>query len=305
MKPSTHNANISTDTSLQKKSNASGLDYLKIIFKGKPDPTRSETIEEYIDDTQPMATDSVSSQERALLSNILKLRDIRVTDVMVPRTDIIAIREDISQNDLMSLLTEKQVSRFPVYRETLDDVLGTIHIKDILSAIARGHHINVEAMLTEIPIVSPSMAVLDLILEMRKNRRHMAMVVDEFGGIDGLVTIGDVIEAIIGEIDDEHNQNTPPQIIEKSDGSFLVDARINLTEFEDRFAVSFTDEELAENQTLGGLLCFIAGHVPARGEIVRRDGGLTFEVLDADPRRVNLIRLPETNMLLQTDNTSL
>lgn len=263
----------------------------KTIFKSKPDPTLREALEGFMDEPGPHNTDLVTSQERALLSNILELRDIKVVDVMVPRTDIIAIREDISQEELLNLLAQKQVSRLPVYRDTLDDVLGTVHIKDVLGALAQGKHINIEEMLTEIPIVSPAMSVLNLILEMRENRRHMALVVDEFGGIDGLVTIGDVIEAIIGEIDDEHDNETPLQMQENPDGSILADARLDLEDFEERYGSIFTEEEHEENDTLGGLVCFIAGHVPARGEVIKHPSGMVFEVRDADPRRVHLIKI--------------
>lgn len=269
---------------------------IKMFFRGKPDSTLRETIEEYIDEyieePESLDGDTVSAQERALLSNILELRDITVTDVMIPRTDIAAISEDISQSDLLNILAEKQYSRLPVFRDNLDNVLGTIHIKDILKSIASGQSINVETLITEIPIVSPAMPVLNLILEMQKSRRHMAMVVDEFGGIDGLVTIGDIIEAIIGEIDDEHDSDTPPQITKNADGSIIADARLSLTDFERHFDIEFDDTEHEESDTIGGLVCLIAGRVPARGEVIHHaPSGIVFEVRSADPRRVRLMRI--------------
>ena len=149
--------------------------WLMALFKPKQENNLRDALEEYIEEgTEEVETDAASIQERAILGNILKLRDIKVIDVMIPRADIAAIDEETSQDDLLNMLSERQFSRIPVYRENLDNVLGTIHIKDIVSALAKGQSINIPEMITEIPIVSPSIHVLDLILEMRQNRRHMA-----------------------------------------------------------------------------------------------------------------------------------
>lgn len=278
-----------------KKQNGGGglLGWLRTMFKPKQENTLREALEEYIDEAngEEEAYDSTSIQERAILGNILKLRDIKVIDVMIPRADIVAIDEGISQDNLLNLLNERQFSRLPVYRENLDDVLGTVHIKDVLSALSQKKKINISEMITEIPIVSPSMHVLDLILEMRQNRRHMALVVDEYGGIDGLVTIGDVIEAIVGDLHDEHDNNKEPQISQNDDGSVTADARVDIDDFEALYGTVFSDEEREESDTLGGIVCYIAGRVPDRGEILTHDNGTTFEVLDADPRRVSLLKI--------------
>jgi CBS domain containing-hemolysin-like protein len=268
------------------------LKYL-VTGQGKPDGGLREAIEEYIEEPQSINTDSISTHERLLLSNILALRDERVHDVMVPRADIIAIEENTTPEALFALLAERQFSRLPVYRETLDDVLGTIHIKDIMAMLAKKKKVVVKDLITEIPIVSPSLPVLDLMLEMRQSSRHMALVVDEYGGIDGLVTIGDVIENIIGEIDDEHNVDDEPQMIEQEDGTLIADARVGIEEFELRYGNILSDEEREECDTLGGLAFSLAGRVPARGEILAHPSGMVFEVLDADPRKITALKIQQ------------
>lgn len=265
---------------------------LKSLFKPKNDTSLREAIEEYIEEPENFAADSDDIQERALFSNILALRDISADYVMIPRVDIIAVDVHASREELLSIFAQKQVSRLPVYKDTLDNVLGTIHLKDIVASLAEGKTLHISDHITEIPIVSPSMPVLDLLLTMRQSRRHMALVVDEYGGIDGLVTIGDIVESIIGEIEDEHDVNSDPQLVEEKDGSILADARFDVEDFEERYGSLLNEEERAENDTLGGLVFSIAGRIPVRGEVITHDHtGMEFEIMDADPRRVNLIRI--------------
>jgi CBS domain containing-hemolysin-like protein len=173
----------------------------------------------------------------------------------------------------------------------LDDVLGTIHIKDVLATIAKGQPIDIKALIREIPIVSPAMPIIDLMLTMRQSRRHMVLVVDEYGGIDGLVTVNDVIEAIVGEIEDEHDTADGPKINRKSDGSVVVDARLSIDEFEYSFGTIFNEEERNSSDTLSGLVVDMTGRIPARGEVITHSSGMVFEVLDADPRRVNVLKI--------------
>lgn len=266
--------------------------WIKKLVKNKPDTSIRETLEEYIEVTDNHETeDSITAHERDLLSNILKLKDITAFQVMVPRADIAALNVETPQNELLQILSEKPVSRLPVYKDNLDNVIGTVHIKDILGALAKKQKVKLADLVTEVPIISPSMPILDLVLKMRESRRHMALVVDEFGGIDGLVTIGDIIESIVGEIDDEHDEDEAPVLQEKEDGSVTADARMDVEEFEDRFGTLLSEEEREESDTLGGLVTFIAGRVPARGEVLTHDTGMVFEVLDADPRRINRLRI--------------
>lgn len=265
-----------------------------------------DAIEEYIDENTAQdssAEQSVATHERALLSNILKLRDMTVVDVMIPRGDIAAIPQNIAQADLLSLLAEKQFSRLPVYGESLDDIRGTIHIKDILACLAQGKDLDVVALTREAPIVSPAMHVLDLLLMMKQMRKHLVLVVDEYGGIDGLATIGDVIEAIVGDIEDEYDdESAEPRLIVTEDNIVIADARIDLDEFQERFGKILSEEELENNDTLGGLVFALAGHVPTRGEILTHSSGMVFEILDADPRRVNRMRIKHVPGLGAVEN---
>lgn len=252
-----------------------------------------DVIEEYIedhnkgDDIDP----TVAHHERMLISNILKLQDMTVIDVMVPRADIVAIDVETSKEDLMALLTEKQFSRIPVYRDNNDNILGTIHIKDLLSALAAQKEIHLKELIRNVPIVSPSLPVLDLMLLMQRQKKHMVLVVDEYGGIDGLVTVGDVIESIVGEIDDEFDQDVEPALIKSQDGTIIADARYDLDDFEEEFGQIFSAEEREENDTLGGVVFYNTGRIPARGEVIQHENGMSFEIMEADQRRISKLRI--------------
>ncbi len=287
-----HNGSKTTQNSANGRDDHSLVGWVKNLISPKQDTSLRETIEEYIEVSEEKSSNDITNHERVLLSNILELRDIPVSDVMVPRADIVALEIETSHEEILNLLAEKQYNRFPVYRKTLDNVVGTVSIKSILACLAQGKDIHIKDMLADIPIVAPSLPVLDLLLRMRENKRHMVLVVDEFGGIDGLVNIGDIVETIVGEIDDEHDgEDRQPQITEGSDGSIIADARYDLEDFEDRFGHVFLEDELEESDTLGGLVSYLAGRVPARGEILTHDTGMVFEILDADPRRVNRLRI--------------
>lgn len=274
------------------------------LLRGRSETSLREAIEDYIEeaDNDDEDTDSISAHERALIGNILKLQDLKVVDVMIPRADIIAVDINISEQEILSLLSEKQHSRLPVYRDNLDEVVGSIHIKDILACLAAKEDLHIENLIRDVPIVSPSMTVPDLLLMMRQMRKHMALVVDEFGGIDGLVTIGDVIESIVGEIDDEYDLDDDPVIFENKDGSITADARAPLDEFQEQYGYFLSEEELEDIDTIGGLIFALAGRVPGRGEILSHECGISFEIIDADPRRVN--RVIVRNLPLPLDAAS-
>ncbi|PCJ97292.1 MAG: magnesium/cobalt efflux protein [Zetaproteobacteria bacterium] len=275
-----------------RKNNSGALSFFKNIFRPAQDTTLRETIEEYVDDdSRDVIETSMSAHEKTLISNILELRDMCAADIMVPRADIIAINQKTTQEGLLLLLSERQYSRLPVYKGTLDNVIGSIHVKDIMATLALGKSLNILDIVREVPIVSPSIKMLDLLLQMRITKKHMVLVVDEFGGIDGLVTIGDVIESIVGEIDDEHDPNDHTEIIVDTDGTVTADARVDLDEFEEIFGQILSDEERNENDTLGGLVFSLAEHVPARGEIITHKSGMTFEIIEADPRRVKRLHI--------------
>jgi hemolysin (HlyC) family protein len=251
--------------------------------------TLRDTIEELIEQEDVGA--SADGDELALFRNILNLHGLTVDDVMVPRADVVAVAIDTSLADLVKLMGTTNHSRLPVYRETLDDVVGMVHIKDVLSYWDSKTPFRMADIIRRVLFVAPSMPILELLLQMRAQRIHMAMVVDEFGGIDGLVTIEDLVEEIVGEIEDEHDKETAPAMVTRPDGSLEMDARVEIEAFEERVGQVLTSEERAEDiDTLGGLVFFLAGRVPGRGEVIRHSTGIEFEILDADPRRIKRLR---------------
>ena len=252
--------------------------------------TLREELEELIEEHEE--EEPIDPHERTLLTNILKLHELNATDIMVPRIDIIAIEVDTPFADAVKQMVEHGHSRVPLYRETLDDVIGIVHIKDMLPYAADGRPVPLGKLARKVLFVAPSMAVLDLLLQMRLSRVHMALVVDEFGGIDGLVTIEDVIEEIVGEIEDEHDDADQPKLIERPDGSLIADARTRIEALQERVAARLLPPQQEEGiETLGGLVGALAGRVPSRGETFNHPAGLEFEVLDADPRRIKRLRV--------------
>ena len=271
--------------------------WLRRIFRVRNGAeTLRDTIEELIEKEE--TAEDAGGDELVFLRNILKLRDLAANDVMVPRADIVAVEIDTSLPDLVLLMSDKAHSRVPVYRETLDDAVGMVHIKDLLACWDTSAPFELSNIVRRVLFVAPSMPMLELLLQMRANRTHMALVVDEFGGIDGLITIEDLVEEIVGEIEDEHDAEVAPEMAERADGSIEADARVQIEDFEQRVGAFLTAEERADDiETLGGLVFFIAGRVPGRGEVVRHESGIEFEILDADPRRIKRVkvgRLPTT-----------
>ena len=248
--------------------------------------TLEEIIEERDDIDMP-----INEDERLLLANILELRDRTIHDVMVPRADIISVDCTAGLKEVIDLVTGEGHTRLPVYRETLDDAVGFIHAKDMLAWRGADDTFSPEKILRKVLFVAPSMQVLELLLEMRVNRAHMALVVDEYGGVDGLVTIEDLVEEIVGEIEDEHDQSDVPQLLPAGNGVYIADARVEIEALEDAIGAFVSDEEREDIDTLGGLVFSLAGHVPIRGELVPHPSGIEFEVLEADPRRVRRLRL--------------
>ncbi len=269
------------------------LPWVKSVKNGET--TVRETLEELIgeidESEEPEA--AIADDQRVLLENILNLRDRTVDDVMVPRADIIAVEADFPLDEIVQVIIKEGHSRVPVIRGSLDNVLGMLHIKDLLAVNRDNQDFKVETIARRLLFVSPSMRVLELLLEMRLTRVHMALVVDEYGGTDGLVTIEDLVEEIVGEIEDEHDNDKEPVLIPQSDGAFDSDARVTLEAFEHQFGDVITHEERESIDTLGGLVFTVAGRVPGRGELITHSSGWEFEVLEADPRRVYRLRIRE------------
>lgn len=248
------------------------------------------SLEELIDENGEDAS-PIDPHEGAIIRNVLGLRDITAYDVMVPRADIVAADQATRLTDLSRQMSEVAHSRIPVYRDSLDDVIGMVHIKDVLAHLNRGDDVTAGALAREILIVAPSSRALDLLQEMRMTRRHMALVVDEYGGIDGLITIEDLIEEIVGDIVDEHDTEEGPKLSERSDGSIVADARATVEELEELAGPFLSEEEREEIDTLGGLVFSLAGRVATRGEVIRHPSGIEFEVMDGDPRRLRRLKV--------------
>ncbi len=256
-----------------------------------------DAIEEIIE--EPDTPSASHAAEKELLTNLLKARDRKVSDIMTPRADVVAVEEDTGMKKLVAMMAESGHSRVPVYRKTLDDVIGFVHIKDITVSLTDGRNVGIRDILRKLFFVPHGMPVTKLLLQMRQKRRHMALVVDEFGGVDGLVTIEDVVEEIVGEIDDEYDEPGAPTLLQrKEDGSVLTDARLPVEDFEAQFGSILGEDERQEVDTLAGLVFAIAGRIPAKGERLQHKSGVVFEVIDADTRRIRRLRvlnLPKDN----------
>jgi CBS domain containing-hemolysin-like protein len=254
-------------------------------------------------------SDALSGQERTMLRRILRFGTLTVEDVMVPRADIIAVDDTVTVDELMRVFRQAEHSRMPVYRQTLDDPRGMVHIRDLMSWITTESEAGGNGSLDlgkvdlkrtvasinitrEILYVPDSMSVLDLLLKMQTTRLHLALVVDEYGGTDGLVSIEDLVEEVVGEIADEHDVEDEPLIRSDPRLGLVADARTPIEDLEKHLALELVSGEQEEDiDTLGGLVFSIAGRIPARGELVRHPSGIEFEVLEADPRRIKKLRI--------------
>lgn len=252
-----------------------------------------ETLEDLLEEEESgEGAEQFTPEERELVLNALSFGELRVDDVMVPRADIRAIEISTSLDGVITAMREAGHSRLLVFRERLDDVVGLVHIKDLLPFWGDGSEFALSAVMRQVPVVPPSMRVLDLLLEMRKSHAHMVAVVDEFGGTDGLVTVEDLVVEILGEIHDEHAQDEPPQLVRRADGSIEADGRVDLEDLEEQLGQSLLDgDERDEVDTLGGLIFTLVDRVPDIGEMVRHPVGLNFHILDADPRRIKRVRI--------------
>ena len=223
------------------------------------------------------------------------LRRMRVEDVMLPGAEIVSVPVDISLPDLVAVFRDSGNSRLPVYRGTLDTPLGMIHLKDLALSHGfngKGRSFDLESMLRPLLFAPPSMPIGVLLQKMQSDRMHMALVIDEYGGVDGLVTIEDLIEQVIGEIEDEHDTSEDRYWTEEKPGCYLAQARAPVDEFEAEIGLKLVAEEDEEEiDTLGGLVFMLAGRVPARGEVIHHPDGPDFEVVDADPRRIKRLRV--------------
>ena len=311
-------APLKQDASERKPSRAKFRNWLMTLFGmgGNGDNSLRDSLEEVIeehDDTRR----SLTEEERHMLVNILSFGELRVEDVMVPRADVVAVEEGATLEELFELYNQSSHSRMPIYRETLDDPIGMVHIKDVMAclavpraeaskddgspaagddgegaAVSSRNGFSLRDIRRNVLFVPPSMPALDLLLKMQATHIHMALVIDEYGGTDGLVSIEDLVEEIVGDIEDEHDIETGPTLTKRPDGTIDADARCEVEELEEMLGLKLTDED-DENDvdTLGGLVFSLVGRVPLRGELISHPAGIEFEVKDADPRRIKKLRI--------------
>jgi CBS domain containing-hemolysin-like protein len=290
---------------------------IRTLFGWKAGSVRDD-LQVVLDASQPDEV-GFTAVERAMLRNILGLHERRIADVMVHRADMIAVKRDIPLGELMDLFESAAHSRLVVYDESLDDPVGMVHIRDLLAFMTARARVttaiktrrkkpppaglDLRAVDLALPLseaniirkllyVPPSMRAMDLLAQMQASRLHLALVVDEYGGTDGLVSMEDLVEQIVGEIDDEHDSDEPPAIVRQPDNSFIADARASLDDVRSMIGEDFVTGEAGEEvETLGGYLVSHVGRLPVRGEVISGPGNFEIEVLDADPRRVKRLRI--------------
>jgi CBS domain containing-hemolysin-like protein len=290
---------------------------LRVLFGWKPGSMRDDL--EVVLEAGVPGESGFSPEESTMLKNILGLRKQRIDDVMVPRADIVAVQQDIGLGELMKVFESAAHSRLVVYSDTLDGPVGMVHIRDLIAFMTARATVNPEAnakrrkpfpagldlkavdlslplsvarIVRPILFVPPSMPAIDLLAKMQATRIHLALVIDEYGGTDGIVSIEDIVEQIVGEIADEHDEHESPTVVPQADGSFLADARAGLEDVIATVGAEFEVGDLVnEVDTLGGYLVTRVGRVPVRGELVPGPGPFEIEVMDADPRRVKRVRI--------------
>ena len=246
--------------------------------------------------------DSFDNHESTLLRNILNLKDLTAESLMVPRADIVSIDLTEDVDVVMAQICSANHSRLPVHNGSMDVIQGMIHIKDLMPHLLAGSNPDLKKLMRPVLFVSPSIWVMDLLHEMRLKRRHLALVVDEFGGVDGLITIEDLVEEIVGEIEDEHDEMEMPRFELIDDDSAISDARLELEDLEKLVGPLVDDAEREEIDTVAGLVFSLAGRVPVRGEVIRHPCGLEFEVLEGDPRRITLLKIDGIHSVKTQEN---
>jgi magnesium and cobalt transporter len=261
------------------------FNFFTSFFKKKEaEGSLRETLEELIEE-EVVEDTSLAPDEREMLTNILNLRDLTAIDVMIPRAEIIGVSSESTLEEVKNTFKTSQVMRLPVYRQTLDEILGYIHLRDLLDA--ESETFKLQDHLHKIDFISPSMRVLDLLLKMRLTGEKLALVVDEYGGSDGLVTMGDLVEEIVGDIQDVAQMTSSLYFFQRPDGVVVVDGRMDIEELEEKMSLFRTEEEREEDiDTVGGLVLHLTDRVPQRGELIAHSSGIEFEIIEADSRRI-------------------
>lgn len=280
---------------------------LRQLFTRTPEHSLRESLEEAIDEAEDASPagdgdDDLGPVERAMVRNMLQLGDACAGDIAVPRADMVMFDADAGFAALVAKFREAGHSRMPVWRGSRDDIIGMVHIKDVYARIAETfsdavssaplHDLPIDPLLREVQFVPGSMRIVDLLARLRAGRTHMAIIIDEYGGVDGLVTIEDLVEEIVGDIEDEHDEVAAALIQEVGERLWEADARLAIADLEETLETSLADDEVGEDvDTVGGLVFMLAGRVPAPGEHVDHPAGWRFEVIDGDPRMVKRLRI--------------
>jgi len=277
---------------MSKKENLNIISKLikKINFLGNNQSLR-DSIKDVIDEKSNEESQNIdlSSKEKSILSNILSINKLKADDVMIPRASIVAISQDSSFQNIIDTIDKESHSRMPVFRKDLDDVLGMIHIKDIIKFSGSNHNdFNIKKIMREVLFVPPTMPVMNLLLKMQATKLHMALVIDEHGGTDGLITIEDVIEEIVGEIEDEHDIDDDFNFKKIDSNTFEAKADMTLDDFNHESNLSIVEENV---DTLGGYIFSKINRVPYAGEVIKVDNAYQFEIIEADPRKIKKIRI--------------
>lgn len=277
------------------------FNYFNKLFKKEPEIPLIDRLENLIEADQ-LATNHenpVDNDELALVSNVLGLKDLTAADIMVPRADIIAASIDTTLDEFIDIFSRTHCSQIPIYKNTLDDVAGIVRVRDFLPYIKNPESFDIKHLLKDVIYVVPSIQLLELLVEIRASVNHLVLVVDEFGGVDGLATLQDVVSEIVGEI--QQNRKIFPQIVARPDGTYLADAKMFLEECEEILDVDLLkplakDGDEPDIETLGGLMMLLAERMPTRGETLIHPSGIEFEIADADPRRVKRIIIKKTTV---------
>ncbi|MEC6997500.1 MAG: hemolysin family protein [Pseudomonadota bacterium] len=269
------------------------FEYLKSLFKLKP---KSYELVEGL-----KVNNSLSNDQTNMLGNLLKLGNIEVIDIMVPRADIVSIPINATLDNTLSLFLKASHSRIPVYSEQLDNIVGMIHVKDLLNFWKKNEAFSIEKIKRNVLFAPPSMLVNDLLGQMRATRTHLAIIVDEHGGTDGLVTIEDLVEEIVGEIEDEHDSKKGPMVTSLDNGAFLVNARALTSDLERALGLNFSDvDTYKEVDTVGGLIFTISGKIPDVNEVIPDPRlGLNFKILEADNRRISKVLVSRSENIIE------
>ena len=266
---------------------------VKFLFYSSEQGNLRESIQDAIEESSNDAGSNLTSKEKTILENILTINKLKAYDIMVPRADIICASHNASFDDLIKIINAESHSRIPIYRKDLDDVLGMIHIKDLIKLTSKEmqNNFDLKSLLKEVLFIPPSMPVLNILLKMQSTKLHMALVIDEHGGTDGLVTIEDLVEEIVGEIQDEHDNEEITEFKKINDTTFIADAKMELSEFQKKTGIIFNSVTI---DTLGGYVFSMINRVPQKGEIIKSDPAYSFEVLDADPRKIKILKISKS-----------